>query len=286
MNIIEINQKDELFPEALRIIQNPPKKIYCIGNIKLLKNRKISVVGSRKCTAYGKSIAERLSTKLSNSGVSVVSGLARGIDSCSHNGALKEVGSTIAVLATGIDSCYPASNQGLYNQISKKGLIISENPPGYICHRYDFPRRNRIISGLSDAVVVVEAPLRSGALITAEYAMEQGKDLFAIPGNITSFFSIGCNQLIREGAKSIAVLDDILIDLNIDINNDELNLDLGDDEFAVYDIIRKRGELSTEDLMKFTDFEVPKLAGILTVLEMKGAITNSMGKFFVEFSKK
>ena len=286
MNIIEINQKDELFPEALRIIQNPPKKIYCIGNIKLLKNRKISVVGSRKCTAYGKSIAERLSTKLSNSGVSVVSGLARGIDSCAHNGALKEVGSTIAVSATGIDSCYPASNKGLYNQISKKGLIISENPPGYICHRYDFPRRNRIISGLSDAVVVVEAPLRSGALITAEYAMEQGKDLFAIPGNITSFFSIGCNQLIREGAKSIAVLDDILIDLNIDINNDELNLDLGDDEFAVYDIIRKRGELSTEDLMKFTDFEVPKLAGILTVLEMKGAITNSMGKFFVEFSKK
>lgn len=286
MNIIEINQKDELFPEALRIIQNPPKKIYCIGNIKLLKNKKISVVGSRKCTAYGKSIAERLSTKLSNSGVSVVSGLARGIDSCAHNGALKEVGSTIAVLATGIDSCYPASNQGLYNQISKKGLIISENPPGYICHRYDFPRRNRIISGLSDAVVVVEAPLRSGALITAEYAMEQGKDLFAIPGNITSFFSIGCNQLIREGAKSIAVLDDILIDLNIDINNDELNLDLGDDEFAVYDIIRKRGELSIEDLMKFTDFEVPKLAGILTVLEMKGAITNSMGKFFVEFSKK
>lgn len=286
MNIIEINQNDEEFPKALRIIQDSPKKLYCIGNINLLKNKKISVVGSRKCTAYGKSIAERLSTKLSNSGVSVVSGLARGIDSCAHNGALKEVGSTIAVLATGIDRCYPASNQGIYNEISKKGLIISENPPGYICHRYDFPRRNRIISGLSDAVVVVEAPLRSGALITAEYAMEQGKDLYAIPGNITSFFSIGCNQLIREGAKPVAVLDDVLTDLNIEVHNNEENLDLGDDEFAVYDIIRKRGELSTEDLMKFTDFEVPKLAGILTVLEMKGAITNSMGKFFVEFSKK
>ena len=134
--------------------------------------------------------------------------------------------------------------------------------------------------------MVVEAPLRSGALITAEYAMEQGKDLYAIPGNITSFFSIGCNQLIREGAKPVAVLDDVLTDLNIEVHNNEENLDLGDDEFAVYDIIRKRGELSTEDLMKFTDFEVPKLAGILTVLEMKGAITNSMGKFFVEFSKK
>lgn len=271
---------------ALKMIQDPPKKLYCIGNVNLLKNKKISLVGSRKCTAYGKSIAERLSTKLSNSGVSVVSGLARGIDSCVHKCALNEAGGTIAVLATGIDSCYPASNQGLYNQISKKGLIISENPPGYICHRYDFPRRNRIISGISDAVVVVEAPLRSGALITAEYAMEQGKELFAIPGNITSFFSIGCNQLIREGAKSIAVLDDILIDLNIDVKNDETNLDLGDDEFAVYDIIRKQGELSTEDLAKLTKFEIPKLAGILTVLEMKGAITNSMGKFFVEFSKK
>lgn len=286
MNIIEINQNDEEFPIELRMIQDSPKKLYCIGNINLLKNKKIAVVGSRKCTAYGKSIAERLSTKLSNSGVSVVSGLARGIDSCAHNGALKEVGSTIAVLATGIDRCYPALNQGIYNEISKNGLIISENPPGYICHRYDFPRRNRIISGLSDAVVVVEAPLRSGALITAEYAMEQGKELFAIPGNITSFFSIGCNQLIREGAKPVAVLDDVLTDLNIEVHNNEENLNLGDDEFAVYDIIRKRGELSTEDLMKFTDFEVPKLAGILTVLEMKGAITNSMGKFFVEFSKK
>lgn len=286
MNIIEINQNQEAFPMSLRMIQNPPKKLYCIGNLKLLENKKISVVGSRKCTAYGKSIAERLSTKLSNSGVTVVSGLAKGIDRYAHIGGLQDIGSTIAVLATGIDRCYPASNQGLYNQISKDGLIISENPPGYICHRYDFPRRNRIISGISDAVVVVEAPLRSGALITAEYAMEQGKDLFAIPGNITSFFSIGCNQLIREGAKPVAVLDDILIDLNIDIKNYELNPDLGDDEFAVYDIIRKQGELSTEDLMKFTDFEVPKLAGILTVLEMKGAITNSMGKFFVEFSKK
>lgn len=286
MNIIEINQNQEAFPMSLRMIQNPPKKLYCIGNLKLLENKKISVVGSRKCTAYGKSIAERLSTKLSNSGVTVVSGLAKGIDRYAHIGGLQDIGSTIAVLATGIDRCYPASNQGLYNQISKDGLIISENPPGYICHRYDFPRRNRIISGISDAVVVVEAPLRSGALITAEYAMEQGKDLFAIPGNITSFFSIGCNQLIREGAKPVAVLDDILIDLNIDLKNYELNPDLGDDEFAVYDIIRKQGELSTEDLMKFTDFEVPKLAGILTVLEMKGAITNSMGKFFVEFSKK
>lgn len=286
MNIIEINQNDEEFPIELRMIQGSPKKLYCIGNINLLKNKKISVVGSRKCTAYGKSIAGRLSKKIADAGISVVSGLAKGIDSSAHIDALEHTGSTIAVLATGIDRCYPASNQGLYNQISKKGLIISENPPGYICRKYDFPRRNRIISGLSDAVVVVEAPLRSGALITAEYAMEQGKELFAIPGNITSFFSIGCNQLIREGAKPVAVLDDVLTDLNIEVYNNEENLNLGDDEFAVYDIIRKRGELSTEDLMKFTDFEVPKLAGILTVLEMKGAITNSMGKFFVEFSKK
>lgn len=286
MNIIEITQNDIRFPESLKTIQNPPSKLYCIGDMNLLNNRKISVVGSRKCTAYGKSIAGRLSKKIADAGISVVSGLAKGIDSSAHIDALEHTGSTIAVLATGIDTCYPASNQGLYNQISKKGLIISENPPGYICRRYDFPRRNRIISGLSDAVVVVEAPLRSGALITAEYAMEQGKELFAIPGNITSFFSIGCNQLIREGAKPVAVLDDVLTDLNIEVHDNEENLNLGDDEFAVYDIIRKRGELSTEDLMKFTDFEVPKLAGILTVLEMKGAITNSMGKFFVEFSKK
>lgn len=286
MNIIEINQNNEEFPISLKMIQDSPKKLYCIGNVNLLKNKKISVVGSRKCTAYGKSIAGRLSKKIADAGISVVSGLAKGIDSSAHIDALEHTGSTIAVLATGIDTCYPASNQGLYNQISKKGLIISENPPGYICRKYDFPRRNRIISGLSDAVVVVEAPLRSGALITAEYAMEQGKELFAIPGNITSFFSIGCNQLIREGAKPVAILDDVLTDLNIEVHNNEENLNLGDDEFAVYDIIRKRGELSTEDLMKFTDFEVPKLAGILTVLEMKGAITNSMGKFFVEFSKK
>lgn len=283
MGIIRITPVDEMFPEELKNIASPPKELYCIGNLNLLKNRKVAVVGSRKCTTYGKSVCASLCKKLSKSGITVVSGLARGIDRQAHIGALEGDGSTIAVMATAIDTCYPISNKDLYEKIGNCGLIISENPPGYRCRKFDFPNRNRLISGLSEGVVVVEAPLRSGALITAEKAAEQGREVYAIPGNITSFFSMGCNSLIRDGAKAISVLNDIFMDLNIDIPQNVVNVkNLGKDEIMVYDIIAKRGESTTESLYNYTGFEQPKLFGILTVLEMKGLITSSMGKFFVE----
>ncbi len=283
MNMIRITPEDEIFPEELRNINSSPRELYCIGNLNLFKNRKVAIVGSRKCTAYGKAVSQNLCRKLSASGITVVSGLARGIDRQAHIGALNGAGSTIAVMATGIDKCYPISNMDLYNKIGKEGLIISENPPGYMCRKYDFPHRNRLISGLSEGIVVVEAPLRSGSLITAEKGAEQGRDVFAVPGNITSFFSMGCNSLIRDGAKAVSVLNDIFRDLNIEIPQEVVDVkNLGKDEKIVYDIIERKGESTAEYLYKSTGFEQPKLSGILTVLEMKGVITSSMGKFFVE----
>ncbi len=283
MDIIRLTPSDEFFPQELKTITSPPKELYCIGNLRLLKNRRIAVVGSRKCTAYGKTVSQSLGKKLSLSGIAVVSGLARGIDRQAHIGALEGIGSTIAVMATGIDKCYPISNRDLYERIGKEGLLISENPPGYNCRRFDFPHRNRLISGLSEGIVVVEAPLRSGSLITAEKAADQGKEVFAIPGNITSFFSMGCNSLIRDGAKAVSVLNDVFLDMNIEIPENVVKAEnLGKDEKIVYDIINIRGESTTESLYKSTGFDHPKLSGILTVLEMKGVITSSMGKFFVE----
>lgn len=283
MNIIEISFEDSRYPDELKQIKNPPKKPYCIGNIDLLKNRKVALVGSRKCTAYGKTVTNKIGEKLSRNNVTIVSGLARGIDREAHLGSLMGRGSSIAVVATAVDQCYPASNRDLYNRLIKEGLIISENPLGHICKKYDFPNRNRIISGISEAVIVSEAPLRSGALITAEMAVEQGKEVYAVPGNITSFFSIGCNKLIRDGANIISVIDDIFMDLKINISHESMEIQqLGMDEKIVYDIIKKNGEVSMEEIFQKTEFDQAKLAGIITVMEIKGIITSSMGKFFVE----
>lgn len=283
MNIIEISFENSRYPDDLRKIKNPPSKLYCLGNIELLKNRKVAIVGSRKCTAYGKTVTNKIGEKLSTNKVTVVSGLARGIDREAHLGGLKGRGRSIAVMATAIDQCYPVSNRDVYNELIKHGLIVSENPPGHICKKYDFPNRNRIISGLCEAVIVSEAPLRSGALITAEMAVEQGREVFAIPGNITSFFSIGCNKLIRDGANIVSVIDDICRDLKISICNESMEIhQLGMDEKLVYDIIKKSGEISMEEIFQKTDFDQAKLAGIITIMEIKGVITSSMGKFFVE----
>lgn len=283
MNIIEISFENSRYPDDLRKIKNPPSKLYCLGNIELLKNRKVAIVGSRKCTAYGKTVTNKIGEKLSTNKVTVVSGLARGIDREAHLGGLKGSGGSIAVMATAIDQCYPVSNRDVYNELINHGLIVSENPPGHICKKYDFPNRNRIISGLCEAVIVSEAPLRSGALITAEMAVEQGREVFAIPGNITSFFSIGCNKLIRDGANIVSVIDDICRDLKISICNESMEIhQLGMDEKLVYDIIKKSGEISMEEIFQKTDFDQAKLAGIITIMEIKGVITSSMGKFFVE----
>ena len=207
MKIEEIKIESKLYPEQLRSIYNPPKKLYFLGKHKeLLKQNGIAIVGSRKATEYGKKVAMKLSKELSKYGINIISGLALGIDTYAHLGTLQRecIGRTIAVLGSGLDQIYPKQNIELAKQILKQGgCIISEYPLGTKLEKQNFPERNRIISGLSKGVIIVEAGEKSGALITADCALEQGREVFAVPGNIFSAISVGSNNLIKQGAKMV-----------------------------------------------------------------------------------
>ena len=209
-----INISDDNYPAKLKNIYAPPITIFAKGDISLLNSKSIAIVGSREPSKYGIYVAEKFSKELSKEGVTIVSGLARGIDTFAHVGALSSFGKTIAVLGSGIDVVYPKENAKYYREISEKGLIISEYIVGTAPESKNFPQRNRIISGLSDGVLVVEARKNSGTMITTDFALEQGKELYVIPGNITSNLSVGTNNLIKEGAKLVTDVYEILEDLN------------------------------------------------------------------------
>lgn len=210
--LITIN--DSNYPEKLKNIENPPKQLFYKGNIELLKSNKIlGIVGCRDCSQYGKYVANTISNQLTKQGFIIISGCARGIDSFSHIGTIKIKKPTIAILGNGLDFIYPPENKFLEEAIlNYNGLLISEYPDNAKPNKKTFPERNRIISGLSDGLIIVEAKERSGALITAEFALEQGKNIYAVPGNITSKTSVGTNRLIYDGAKILTNIDDVLED--------------------------------------------------------------------------
>ena len=209
-----INISDDNYPAKLKNIYAPPITIFAKGDISLLNSKSIAIVGSREPSKYGIYVAEKFSKELSKEGITIVSGLARGIDTFAHVGALSSFSKTIAVLGSGIDVVYPKENAKYYREISEKGLIISEYIVGTAPESKNFPQRNRIISGLSDGVLVVEARKNSGTMITTDFALEQGKELYVIPGNITSNLRAGTNNLIKEGAKLVTDVYEILEDLN------------------------------------------------------------------------
>ncbi len=208
INIININ--DSEYPQKLRNIYDPPITLYAKGNVDILKNTGFAVIGSRNATKYGINVAKDVSYLLAKSGITIISGLARGIDRAAHLGALSAEGKTIAVLGCGVDICYPGENVGIYKEILSKGLVLSEYIVGTKPNSGNFPARNRIISGLSEGVLVVEAKMTSGAIITADLALEQGKDVYAVPGNINSPYSEGTNELIKQGAIIVTNPSDIL----------------------------------------------------------------------------
>lgn len=216
MEIEEITIKSKEYPEKLRYIYDSPKKIYVVGNKELLHQAGIAIVGARKATQYGRKIAYQFSKELTEKGINIISGLAIGIDSHAHLGAIQgqneiEYGKTIAVMGSGFNSIYPKENIELARKIVRTGgCIITEYPLNTKPERLNFPQRNRIISGLSDGVVVIEASKTSGALITAEFAVEHGKEVFAVPGDITRVESEGCNELIKDGANMITSSQEIL----------------------------------------------------------------------------
>lgn len=209
-----IYQAEKNYPEKLRQIYAPPAKLYLLGDETILNKPSIAIIGCRQASDYGKKVAFRFAYELARQGIIVISGLARGIDTCSHLGSVRANGRTIAVLGSGFGQIYPKENKGLCREIIQKGgAILTEYAPESKPEKMHFPARNRLISGLSNGVLVVEAKEKSGTLITVDYALDQGKDVFIIPGNITSQNSNGTNSLIQQGAKLVTKVEDILSEL-------------------------------------------------------------------------
>lgn len=286
MIIEKVYINEEKYPELLRCIPDPPDPLYYIGDIDLLKKECIGIVGSRRTNQYGRSVAETLAGRIASAGGVVVSGLAAGIDACAHRGAIEaaEGGkyNTVAVMGCGIDICYPKGNREIWDKIISGGLVISEYPPGTKAAKFTFPRRNRIISGVSGAVVVVQAPGSSGALITAERAVEQGRDVYAVPANINSEYSFGSNKLLADGAIPLVVLDDILSDRGLLLNfSQEMVSHLGGIEKKVMEQLAGKGEMTADQLKNLLNISVAEVNGIVTIMEMKGLVCTSLGKIFI-----
>lgn len=275
--------EDDKYPWRLKNIYDPPFVIYTKGSFRN-SNMYLSIVGSRKCSAFGRVIAREFSKKLSQQGVGIISGLARGIDTEAHIGALDGDGFTCAVLGCGCDIIYPPENANLMSAIEKDGYIISEYPPGTQPFSWNFPARNRIISGLSDGVLVVEASEKSGALITVDYALEQGKEVFAVPGSILSSMSRGTNLLIKEGAKMVMCIEDILNEYGMEYTIEESIAEtdnISKKERLILEIIND-SPIHIDDLIKKISIRIGELNSLLTSLELKGIIKILPGKYIVK----
>lgn len=270
------------YPALLKEIKNFPKELFYIGDVTLLKKRCAAVVGSRNTTEYGRSTAVAISKRLAAKDVAVVSGLARGIDTCAHRGALSAGGSTIAVLGCGVDICYPKENSGIKKEIEEAGLVISEYAPGTEPKKYHFPQRNRIISGLSEVTVVVQARNNSGALITAELAAEQGREVCAVPGNIDSQYNLGTNKLIKDGARPLISTADVLEVMGLDlIAREEAEKLLSETELKIFSMLQQRGEMTADEICRRLEKPPAYVAGIVTIMELKGVVFSSLGKIFI-----
>lgn len=282
-NIKVIRKEDEEFPWFLANMPSSPKQLFYIGNIELLRKPCVAVVGARKCSEYGRQVAVKIGKVLAENRVVTVSGMADGIDSFAHWGAIKNSGDTIAVLGCGVDICYPRVNRKLYDEICRKGLVISEFEPGTPAKKHNFPMRNRIIAAISEVVTVVEAQSKSGSLITAGFAAEQGKELMAVPGNISSSTSVGCNRLIADGAGIVTRPEDIIRAMGREprLSGDDI-FELGEDERKIYDLLSKKGELSLDEICAYLSIDPTYVSGIITVMEIKGLISYSLGKIFIE----
>ena len=285
-----ITEADERYPRMLSEIHDPPAIFYCRGELTSHDAVAIGIVGSRHATAYGKKIAEQLASGLSRAGCTIVSGLARGIDGAAHRGALDAGGRTIAVLASGLLEIYPPEHADLAKEVSAAGAVITEAPPRSKPLAGMFPQRNRIISGLSMGVIVVEATERSGALISARHAMEQGREVFAVPGRVDQRTSRGCHRLIRDGARLVESVDDVLEELGplveaTSITSDDeeprqlrhpAELKLNDLERKVLDAISTEAT-SIDNIVTTTGLPIARILSTISVLEMRSLIRRISG---------
>ena len=286
LGMVIITYWDDLYPEPLRAISSPPPVLYICGDgIGMLSREpKISIVGSRKCTHYGRNVARKLAEELATMNFVVVSGLAAGIDSAAHEGAAL-AGGTIGVLGNGVDVVYPSYNAKVYELVKEHGCVVSEFPPGTPPMKHHFPMRNRIISGLSLGVIVVEAGEKSGSLITARMAREQGREVFAVPGPVTSETSRGTNALIKNGAKLVQNVWDVIEEfpwLKLDSNrvggNKRNEIELSEGEQRVLERIRL-GDDTLDMLLTTTGMKMEEILTYLTFLEMKGLVKEAGGRY-------
>jgi DNA processing protein len=282
-----ITLKDEEYPKRLREIYDPPALLYVRGELKKEDEFAISIVGSRKTTPYGRWFTEKVSQELARHGVTIVSGMARGIDSLAHWGAISGGGRTITVLGCGVDVIYPSENRNLFAKIIDHGAILSEFPIGSPPEGGHFPRRNRIISGLSIGVVVVQASEKSGSLITAGYALEQGREVFAVPGNVGTESSRGTHRLIKEGAKLVESSEDILEEIlpqwrregEATPRVEAPRPDLTQEERVLYELLGET-PLHIDVMIRESRLDPGKVSSLLLNLELKGLVSQWPGKCF------
>jgi DNA processing protein len=284
-----ITLDDPAYPENLKTIFDPPLVLYIKGSLEEEDRYSVAIVGSRRGTAYGRLMTEQLASQLVERGLTIVSGMARGIDSAAHRGALAAGGRTIAVLGCGLDIVYPPENHQLMQSITQSGAAISEFPLSTPPNSYNFPVRNRIISGLSLGVVVVEAALRSGTMITVGCALEQGREVFAVPGQVTSKYSQGTHAMIKQGAKLVENIDDILEELHLQLEGlkptipakveGEATEELSAEEEAVLEVL-SYDLIHVDEVIINTDLPANQVLGTLMSLEMKGRVIQAPGKMF------
>ncbi|MGB5822471.1 MAG: DNA-processing protein DprA [Proteocatella sp.] len=276
MGVDYIICSDEKFPDTLRHIAEPPYLIYYMGNIELINKFSIAVIGSRKPTSYGIFAANKFAKELSERGIVIISGFAMGIDSESHRCVVNHGGETIGILGTSFDNMYPRSNIKFAKEmIEKNNLIITEYPLSKDTKPYHFVQRNRLISGLSQGLLVIEAGIKSGTLTTVDFALDQGKNIFAIPGNINSPNSIGTNNLIKFGAKMTLSCEDILEEYkNIDFETEKQieKITFSETEKRIIDTLKKEGAQNIEKIAFFTNIQIKDIMGILNILEIKGVV--------------
>lgn len=280
-----VTREDREYPEKLKNIYQPPDALYYKGKLPAQEKKSIAVIGARNCSYYGKHTAEFFSEQLSKMGFDIISGLAKGIDSAGHTGALRAEGQTFGILGCGITECYPKENLSLYENVSIHGGILSEYGPGIPPLPCYFPMRNRIISGLSDGILVVEAKERSGSLITADFGLDQGKEIYAVPGRIDDRLSTGCNRLIQMGAKPVIKPEDIAEDFKIGYgikskNSKKINYLLETKEKIVYASLSLEPR-HIEQIAAETKYSLQEVMSLLVSLEIKDMIKQIGKNYFV-----
>ena len=269
--------EDDIYPQCLKEISNPPLKLYYKGNLDLLKDeRLIAVVGTRNPSSYGKLCCEYMVKKMTSANITIVSRFAKGIDSIAHKTSLLAGGKTIAVIASGLDIVYPASNLSLYREIEEKGLILSEYEAGVKPFKFNFPQRNRIIAGLSKGTIVVESKDRGGSLITADLALEFNRDVYAVPGDVFSEYSKGCNNLIRDSkAKSLSNINELLDDYSWKIEEKNINNKYTQNQLLILNSLSS--EKNLDNILMETKIEQTEILAELMTLEIMGAIKSIAG---------